>query len=41
MKNGVSSGEADVPAESETEMFGFPAGGVRAEKIRYTVFGSK
>lgn len=41
VKNGVSSGEADVPAETETEMFMFPAGGVTAEKIRYTSFGSK
>lgn len=41
VQNGVSSGKADVLAETETQMFMFPAGGVAAEKIRYTVFGSK
>lgn len=43
VNHGVSSGKADVPAETETEteMFMFPAGGVTVEKIRYTVFGSK
>eukprot|EP00903_Cladosiphon_okamuranus_P007102 g6901.t1 len=39
VKNGVSSGNAEVPAEAE--MFIFQAGDVTAEKIRYTAFGSK
>lgn len=41
VEDGVSSGKGDVPAETETEMFMFPAGGVTAEKIRYTAFGTK
>lgn len=41
LQNGVSSGKADVPADTETTVFMFPLEGVKAEKIRYTAFGSK